>query len=58
MYFLESVGSCFMLSFVVAEDSDFLGGTPVKMTSAQVLRIGRHIASEVELSAVDSILSS
>ena len=40
------------------EDSDFLGGTPVKMTSAQVVSLGRHIASEVESSAVDPIISS
>ena len=58
VYFLYSVGSCFMLSFVVAEDSDYLGGTPVKMTSAQVVSLRRHIASEVESSAVDPILSS
>ena len=32
---------------VRADDNDLLGGTPVKMTSAQVMNLGRHIASEV-----------
>ena len=55
---LESVSPCFMLPFVVADDSDFVGGTPVKMTSARMVSLGRHIASEVESTAVDPILSS
>ena len=47
---------CFMC-FMCADRCDFLGGTPVEMTFAQVMSLCRHIASEVESTAVDPLVS-